>query len=48
MEQVLRVPKGGGGVWDEGRMELLLDLNVHLGVLCVTYCTLQHLIFFEL
>lgn len=29
-----------------GAMELLLDLNVHPRVLRVTYCTLQHLIFF--
>lgn len=37
-----------GGRARERDTEFLLDLNVHLRVLCVIYCTLQHLIFFEL
>lgn len=37
-----------GGRARERDMEFLLDLNVHLRVLWVIYCTLQHLIFFEL
>lgn len=45
MEQILR-PQGGRA--GERGMEFLLDLNVRLRVLCVIYCTLQHLIFFEL
>lgn len=34
--------------WKGGRMELLVDLNMHLRVLCVAYHALQHFIFFEL